>query len=142
MERETTEPSAVEPTDILLPMSQGLHTDPLAVVAFLSKRRDELANELAMIEASLKAAWLVVPVDKNILRAAYKSDIPATCRECGRPTRWRTGTGFAQCQPDCSTRAQGHPRRAKLAIPQEVWDILEGGTLRVGEAEESLDDDE
>lgn len=129
------------PTEILLPSNQGIATDPLSVVAFLSKRRDELVEELAMIKASLDAAWAVVPVDKSILRAAYKADIVATCRECGRPTKWRTGTGFAQCQPSCTARAEGRAKRAKLAIPDSVWDILDG---KVGMATdpESLDDDE
>lgn len=128
-----SEPSASEPTDMLLPAVIAQATDPLAVVAYLSKRRDALAEELGMTEHLLHAAWKLVPADPNILRAPYKSDVAATCRECGESTKWRTGTGFAKCQPAC--HRQGH---RKMAIPQEVWDILEG---KIDLSNESLDDD-
>jgi len=148
--RELDKPSPAEPSDVpLLPVENiPVEVDPLAVVAFLSRERDMLVERLAMTEQLLKDAWKNVPVDNRILREAFKVDSPATCVECGQPTKWRTGSGRVRChrrvagvlEMICSS-VPG-TRRPKMGIPDEVWDILDG---KVGAADadlESLDDDE
>lgn len=148
--RELDRPSPAEPSDLpLLPVENiPVEVDPLAVVAFLSREREMLIERLAMTEQLLKDAWKNVPVDNRILREASRADIAATCVECGQPTKWRTGTGKVRCHKKingilemvCSSIPG--TKKAKMGIPDAVWDILDG---KVGVADgelESLDDDD
>jgi|SRR5712691_7038768 len=127
-----TEPSAAESAS----KEQIPRQEDMNEVIALSQRVAQIEQELELARLQLRDAWARVPVDPAILRQPYRSDIPVTCVECGRPTRWRTGKGHAHCQPECKVQAEA--RKTTVGIPQAVWDILDG-VVAIGE--ENLDDD-
>lgn len=96
-----------------------------------------LESDLDDARRALRDAWKLVPFDPSVTRKPYKSDIQATCRECGGPTLWRDNKGHARHVGGCPTSKQ--VRKTTHGIPQAVWDILDG--LTGSENDEKLDDD-
>lgn len=103
----------------------------LTEVHALSSRVAQLEQELELARLQLRDAWARVPFDPDVLRRPWKSDVPATCRACGKPTLWRTARGLAEHMPVC-------PSDVRIPkISADIWAILSGETP----VEESLDDD-
>ena len=85
------------------------------------------AQELELLNMQLRDAWARVPSDATLVKRPFRSDIRATCRNCGIQTFWRTGRGLAQCFPECKNEAREASRpSSKQSLPQFVWDILTG----------------
>lgn len=106
----------------------------LSEVHTLSGVVARLEQELELARLQLRDAWARVPFDPDVLRKPWKSDVPATCRACGKPTRWRTAKGIAEHMPACPSEV--HIPRGKVS--DDIWAILSGSAS----AEESLDDDD
>jgi len=102
----------------------------LTEVNALSGRVARLEQELELARIQLRDAWARVPFDPSVLRKPWKSDIPVTCRVCGKPTRWRTSKGLAEHMPTCPSDVR-IPR-----ISEDVWAILSGSAET---ADEELD---
>ena len=109
----------------------------LSEVHFLSGHVARLEQELDLARLQLRDAWARVPFDPTVLLKPYKSDIAATCRVCGKSTKWRTSRHLAECQPECRV-ATGHGGRA--SISDDVWALLSTIDQPASE-DESLDDD-
>lgn len=104
----------------------------------LTTHLDFLREQVRQCEDALHEAWLKIPYDPEITRRPWKSDIKVNCRNCGRPTLWRSSKGHAmhinkdglvECPPD-------KLGRSTPGIAQEIWDILDmddedGETLEI-----------
>lgn len=93
----------------------------------LTQHLDFLREQVRQCEDALHEAWMKIPYDPEITRKPWKSDIKVNCRNCGRPTLWRTSKGHAmhinkdgiqECPPD-------KLGRSTPGIAQEIWDILD-----------------
>jgi hypothetical protein len=110
----------------------------MAEVRMLNGAVARLEQELEETRARLRDAWTRVPVDPDLLKKPWKSDIAVTCRLCGKPTVWRTAKGHAQHVPECPS-VEYVAGRKKVVVSDAVWNLLQG--LDGSENDENLDDD-